>query len=219
MISCKSEFANKHYQSAYQFEEQENYEKAIEELNKAIELNPKFAQAYLDRGIDKAILGDYEGGIEDMTKFIQFHPNSVEPYVWRSEYKRNLERYNEALLDIDTAFMNKPGTIERNGEVVSAAELNYSHPYIENENYDLELEYLFFEKGVSLVCLGKYEEAMNELDYVVDKRLNDKDTRYYRGVALLNLGYLKEACHDLSVSAKAGDKYSENLFNEHCKKK
>ncbi|MBT8231425.1 MAG: hypothetical protein HKO66_06520 [Saprospiraceae bacterium] len=71
------------------------------------------------------------------------------------------------------------------------------------------MEYLFFERGVSLVCLERYEEAMNELDYLVNKKLNDKDTRYYRGVALLNLGYQEEACQDFKIAANAGDEYSE----------
>jgi len=216
LISCKSEFAEKHYQEAVRYEAQENYTKAIEELDKTINLNPRFEQAYLDRGIDKSIIGDFEGAIEDMTSLIRIRPNTVEPYVWRSEYKRNLKMFEEALSDIDTAFINKPGIIKRNDEVVAAAEPNYSNPYIENENLDLELEYLFFERGVSLVCLGKYEEAMNELDYVVSKNLNDKDTRYYRGVALLNLGYREEACQDLKIASKAGDIYSEELMQRHC---
>lgn len=132
LISCKSELAKKHYQSAFKYEEEENYHKAIEELDKAIELNPKYEQAYLDRGIDKSIIGDYKGAIEDMTSLIRIRPNAVEPYVWRSEYKRNLKMFKEALLDIDTAFINKPGIIKRNDEVVAAAELIHSaiHPLI-----------------------------------------------------------------------------------------
>ena len=53
----------------------QNYKGAIQDYTKAIELNPKDADAYIGRGIDKHELKDYKGAIQDYTKAIELDPN------------------------------------------------------------------------------------------------------------------------------------------------
>ena len=45
-----------------------NYTGAIQDHNKAIELNPAYADAYVNRGIAKYVLGDKDGGCLDWSK-------------------------------------------------------------------------------------------------------------------------------------------------------
>ena len=44
------------------------YKSAIEDLNRAIELEPEFAEAYFNRGLTKIFLDDVEGGAMDLSK-------------------------------------------------------------------------------------------------------------------------------------------------------
>ena len=52
--------ASQYYQEAL---EESNHSKAIELFDRAIELNPAFAEAYCHRGISKDELGDHSGAI------------------------------------------------------------------------------------------------------------------------------------------------------------
>jgi len=51
-----------------------DFEGAIADCDKAIELNPKSASAYNNRSINKASLGDFEGAVVDCDKAIELNP-------------------------------------------------------------------------------------------------------------------------------------------------
>jgi len=58
---------------------------AIQDYDKAIELNPKYFDAYYERGEIKRITADVKGAIEDFDKAIQIAPDHAETY-----YKRGI---------------------------------------------------------------------------------------------------------------------------------
>ncbi len=70
------------------FKGTENYEDAIEDYTKAIEIEPKSVFAYRLRGDAKSELGDYQGAIDDYTKAIEIYPNKAYLYNYRAESKR-----------------------------------------------------------------------------------------------------------------------------------
>ena len=51
------------------------YERAIEDYDQALEINPQLAEAYTNRGNAYADLGQYERAIEDFTKPLKSIPN------------------------------------------------------------------------------------------------------------------------------------------------
>lgn len=80
------------------------YERAIQDYNKAIQLNPNYAVAYNNRGNAYSDLRKYERAIQDFDKAIELKPNYEYAYYWRGwvyekmkEYKKALEDYNKAL--------------------------------------------------------------------------------------------------------------------------
>jgi len=80
------------------------YESAIEDYGKAIELNPNFAEAYNNRGAAYLNLKQYESAIEDYGKAIELNPNDAEAYNNRgaayallSQHEREIADYNKAI--------------------------------------------------------------------------------------------------------------------------
>ena len=54
------------------------YEKAVEDYDRAIEINPDNANAFNNRGIAKGMLGKYAAASEDFEKAIKIKPTFVE---------------------------------------------------------------------------------------------------------------------------------------------
>ena len=67
-----------------------DYQGAIADYNKAIELDPKDATTYKLRGHEKSKLGDYQGEIADYNKAIELDPKDAEAYKLRGLVKSKL---------------------------------------------------------------------------------------------------------------------------------
>ncbi|GLR18244.1 tetratricopeptide repeat protein [Portibacter lacus] len=216
ILGCKTQNADQLFEKAIQYEDHDRYKKAIAMLNKAIELNPKFEKAYLNRAIDKSIIGDYRTAINDLDKMINLNENAIEPYVWRAEYKRNLERYEDAMKDVEKALQLKEP--QYNGtDIVGSKEFYINKLYPEGENYNIELEFIVFERAAANYHLGNYEQALRDLEFCEQPETEPINTHYYKGLTLLELKRIKEACEELQKSYKSGEKYALVVYNEYCK--
>ena len=61
-----------------------SYELAIADYNKAIDIDPGFAEAHYNRGFSFYELGRYEEAIADLTRAIELNPNDARYYGQRS---------------------------------------------------------------------------------------------------------------------------------------
>ena len=69
MTGCSDSAGNIHFTSAGLKYARGNYQGAIADYNKAIEINPQYANAYSNRGITKAIgFNDKQGACSDFKK-------------------------------------------------------------------------------------------------------------------------------------------------------
>jgi tetratricopeptide (TPR) repeat protein len=74
---------------------------ALDEVNKAIELEPKSSQAYLSRGVGNYYLPAQFGGgpelaVKDFQKAIELDPKNADAYLWLGVALRKLNRNAEA---------------------------------------------------------------------------------------------------------------------------
>ena len=76
-----------------------DYNGAISDFTKAIELNPDDADAYYNRGLAKSNLEDYYGAISDYNKAIELNPNDALSYNNRGVAKALLGNLSEACQD------------------------------------------------------------------------------------------------------------------------
>lgn len=82
---------------------------AIQDYTKAITLEPKRADAYVNRGIAKAILQDYQGAIQDFTQAIALDPGiAAITYCERGAVKEDLRDYRGAIQDYTQATVLDP---------------------------------------------------------------------------------------------------------------
>jgi len=100
---CYSQTAEEYLNSGVEKFNLQDYRGAIEDLNKAIEINPLFVDAYGKRGAAKTILKDYRGALSDYTKAIEINPQDALAYYTRGLLKLKLDQKDSACLDLSKA--------------------------------------------------------------------------------------------------------------------
>jgi len=95
------------YTSGLDSYNKQNYEDAVADYTKAIELNEGFAEAYFQRGCAKHNIDDYKGAVEDFNTSIKLQPNNEVFYKQRASSKTMLKDYNGAISDCDHAIAIK----------------------------------------------------------------------------------------------------------------
>ncbi len=81
----------------------EDYHSAIENFNKAIEVDPESVEAYNMRGLVLGIMGDYSSALADFNRSIQIDPNNAEAYKSRGITKLHLKQKAEGCKDLTQA--------------------------------------------------------------------------------------------------------------------
>ena len=102
------EDASKYFNSGNKRLDKGDYQGAIYDFNKAIEVNPNFAGAYINRGFAFYNLNDYQAEIADYTKAIEINPKFALAYYNRGLAFNRLKDYQGAIADFTKAIEINP---------------------------------------------------------------------------------------------------------------
>ena len=84
------------------------YDRAIADFDKAIELNPKDGGAYINRGAVNYHKGEYDRAIADYTQAIKLDPKDAAVYTNRGIAYRRQGDFDRAIADYDKAIELNP---------------------------------------------------------------------------------------------------------------
>ena len=94
-------------------------EKALEDFNRAIKIDPKRVDGYLGRANALNTLGRYGESLEDYNKALEIDPTLANAYVNRGSAYSQLGEYKNAIadyekgLELDPKIDNKPSFFKR----------------------------------------------------------------------------------------------------------
>ncbi|CAK8993101.1 TPR repeat-containing protein MJ0941 [Durusdinium trenchii] len=180
-----------------------NHKEAIQNYDKAIELNPEYCVAVFRRGRSKRALGRYEEAImaiQDYDKAIELDPNDAAMTFFARGPRHALGRYEEAIEDFykdideldpndaETFFSRNPTLQEAIEDLEKAFELEEA---IKDYDYDKAIELdpndavAFRNRGYSKQSLHQHQEAIKDYDKAIELDPND-------AVAFRNRGYCKQ---------------------------
>ena len=94
------------------YSDRSNYGQAIEDYGRAIEINPGYANAYINRSAAYNGLGNYRQAIEDCDRVIEIKPGSAEAYINRGAAYNGLGNYRQAIDDFGRAIEIRPGFVD-----------------------------------------------------------------------------------------------------------
>ncbi|EPF16808.1 tetratricopeptide repeat-containing S1 family peptidase [Microcystis aeruginosa] len=93
---------------AMYYQSQKKYDLALDDHNKAIELNPNYAMAYSVRALHYSSQQKYDLALDDYNKAIEINPNYAEAYVNRGVLYFEQKKYELALSDYNKAIEINP---------------------------------------------------------------------------------------------------------------
>ena len=207
-----------------QYLEGEN-DKAMTNFSKAIELDPKHADAYFWRGYLYRLASDFDKAIADFDKAIELNPNFVDAYYWRGHLYRLADDFDKALADFDRA-------IELNPEYVGAydgrsrlywfnGDLDRSIADMEkiiqlDPHYDTDwLSTTYGMRGLEYLSKENYVSAISNYDRAIELDPEDAGAYYFRGQAHAGNGDYDRAIadYDIAIKLNSGEGPSHFYFS------
>jgi tetratricopeptide (TPR) repeat protein len=197
------------------------YKRALSEFNKAIELDPKYAFAYNNRGVAYYDLKDYNMAIQDYDKAIEIDPRSSSAYCNRGlsyyglkDYKRAISEFNKAI-ELDPDYSS---AYTARGLVYY--ESNDYNMALQDYNKAIELDprsvTAYSNRGLSYAALKDYNKAISDYNKVNELDPKHAAGYYNRGIAYYNLQDYNKSSDDFNEYLRlAGNSYGDA---EHIRK-
>ncbi|KAA6322664.1 hypothetical protein EZS27_027814 [termite gut metagenome] len=163
-----------------------DYDNAITDYDKAIDINPSYTLAYYNRGFAWVAKKKYNNAIEDYRKAIEIDPYYANAYVIRVSILRAMKKYDTAIEDYSKAIEIDP----------YYANAYYNRGLAKKENkVDLEGSKQDFEKYLKLTADENdiWTKYANYYIEYINERINDKELSVIadlvdkiKGVLLIN---------------------------------
>jgi tetratricopeptide (TPR) repeat protein len=153
-----------HFIRARAYREQEEYEKALQDFQQILELDPQYTRAWYHRGITLQKLKRHKEALAAYEEAIKLNPHYVAAWNNKGDMLDELLRSDEALAAYEEAIKLNP---------------HYAGAW--------------YNKGTVLGELDRYEEALAAFDETIKLNSQFADAWFNKGVILRKLGRYKEA--------------------------
>ncbi len=169
MVEKKPQIADamSYYQIANDYFEKGDYEKAIENYNMAILLNPIFSEAYFNRALCYYQLKNYDKSIADYSKAAELDPKNPNIYNNKGDAFYRKQDYASAIKDYDKAVMLNPNYLKA-----------------------------LYNRALSYASLEDYDKAVEDFSKVVKLKPDFAEAFHLRGLAYEYAGDLDAAIKD-----------------------
>ncbi|MFA6571237.1 MAG: tetratricopeptide repeat protein, partial [Bacteroidota bacterium] len=178
-----------------------NKQGAIADYNNAIEINPKYTEAYFNRGNAKSTLGDNQEAIADYNKAIEINPQYAEAYFNRGNLKSTLGDKQEAIADYNKVIEINPKDAKAyTNRGVTKSDLGDKQGAIADYNNAIEINPKFAEaycnRGNAKSALGDKQGAIADYNKAIEIRPKYAIAYYNRGAIKSDLGDMQGAIAD-----------------------
>ncbi len=178
-----------------------NYQQAIADFERALELDPNYAWAYGSRGWAYYWFKDYQRAFADFNRSLELDPNDAFAYYRRGWAYDALKNYQQAIADFNHAVELDPNfTYAYRGRGWVYHNLKEYQQAIVDFNRALELDpnftYAYTSRGWAYYWLKEYQRAFTDFNRALELDPNDAFAYYRRGWANSRLKNYQQAIVD-----------------------
>jgi tetratricopeptide (TPR) repeat protein len=191
---------------------------AIAAFDKTLELNPRFAEAYNNRGSAYSALGNYKQAIRDFDKSIELNPQDASVYYNRGTAYSLLGDHQQAIQDHNkTIELNPQSAAAYSNRGLAYSALGDKQMAIKDYDKAIELNpqdaIAYYNRGNVNSALGNYQLAMQDYSKAID--LNPQYATAYgnRGLAYENIGNHQQAIWNYDKAIELNPKYAVAYYN------
>ncbi len=159
--------ARAYYEMGNEYYERGDYDKAIENYNMAILLNPVFSEAYFNRALSYYQLKNYDKSIADYTEAAKLDPQNPMIYNNRGDAFYRKQDFRNAIKDYDKAISLNPNYLKA-----------------------------FYNRGLAHASLEEYEKAVEDFGKVIKIDPTFAEAYHLRGLAYEYAGMISNAIKD-----------------------
>jgi tetratricopeptide (TPR) repeat protein len=205
------------YRRGNAYNEKSESDRAIQDYNEAIRLNPGHADAFANRGAAYARKRDYDRAIQDYDEAIRLNPRHADAFSNRGVVYARKKDYERAIQDYDDAIRLKPDHIgalyargnayRRRGDYDQAVR-NYDQVVRLNPRH----AQAYSNRGIAYASQGHDDLAIQDYDEAIRINPEHVNAYYNRGNAYRRKGAYGKAVENYSqvirLNPKHGNGYS-----------
>ncbi len=180
-----------------------DFDHAMADYDRSIQLNPNFAQAYNNRGAIFNDRGSFDRAIQDYDQAIRLNPNyalaiynRANAYKGKGEFDRAIEDYDQSIRmnpNYAPAFNNRGNAYYGKGEFDRAIQ-DYDQAIRMNLNYTAAYD----NRGLAYKHKGDSERAIKDFDQAIKLEPKSALTYFHRGQAQFSSGQFDLALKDFA---------------------
>lgn len=171
-----------YYHRGNAYYEKGDFDKAIENYNMAIVLNPNFSEAYFNRGLSYYNKKDFDKSIADYTHSAELDPRNAVIYNNRGDAFYRKQDFDKAIIDYDKAVSLNPRYLKA-----------------------------FYNRGLAYACQQDYEKAIEDFDKVLELNPNFAEAWHIRGLAYDYMGNYDKAIADYDKAIELNPNFTEAI--------
>jgi tetratricopeptide (TPR) repeat protein len=173
--------------------------------SRAIEINPKYANAYNNRGNAYTYKGDYDRAISDFNQAILLNPKNAVAYDNRGfayykkgDYDKAISDFNQAILlnpKYDNAYKDRGSAYYKKGDLnrsISDCDQAILLNPKNDEAYNC--------RGIAYYKKGDYDQAISDYNQAISLNLENAVLYYNRACLYYSIGNKEKALNDLIKS-------------------
>ncbi len=201
------EFAELHHLRGIGYHRIKNYNKALDDLNKSIELNPNDEEVYMNRGSVFSDIKNYNKALDDFNKAIELNPNVANIYYNRGLVYCRVKFYEKAITDYNQAIKLEPNDVDayHNRGVCYHEQKYYNNALVDyNKVLALNPNYAsaYSNRGFLYAELKQYDKALADYNQAIV--LNQIFPNAYYNLAL---------CYEDLNNTKLAEENYTKMFN------